>query len=137
MRFSKWIGLAALLVVGATLFASPPASAGKYVPLPLILLQNAGDEPEASGQVWQSKWATVGEDDSGRPLLALRTAVTCQGLTPGASYWTQVGTFRAKKDGKGQTSGTIVLSYPWVLVVNVDRLNADGSSTPVLYGESE
>jgi hypothetical protein len=71
--------------------------------------------------------------------------VTCQGLTPGATYAvTNAGTFKASRDGTGDIKAA---KYPllwWVdwnhtwyndPRVEVYRINPDGSHTLVLWAE--
>jgi hypothetical protein len=139
MKTSKPFALAALLVLGATLVASTPARAQ-------LELMPTGAEPGATGQATLShiKYAGSGIVN---PLSGLcyeaykcTLSVTCQGLTPGATY-TGAANFTASRKGKGSSTiqhygflfyyyvqdGTL---YGWPLPVY--RVNADGSQTLVL-----
>jgi hypothetical protein len=138
----KRFGLAALFAIGVALFSCSPARAQ-------TTLMNTGVEPSASGQATLTKV---------KFLYALQTetmntvmykgylTVTCQGLTPGATYATPGGTFTADRNGNGMAKGWTRFGYtswidewgnwvpaddPWVDVV---RLNRDGSTTLVLTG---
>jgi hypothetical protein len=162
MNPMKRLGLTLLLVVGVTLLASTPARAsenwrtgGKPVPgqdWGTIQLTNIGDEPAATGgaTLTEVRYLSGAEDGSSRGEAFSGTlSVSCQNLTPGATYWSPAGTFNANRKGQGRITGNVVfmIEYEvfgagdWKLlilvgpyVVDVDRLNADGSRTPVLTG---
>jgi hypothetical protein len=68
--------------------------------------------------------------------------VKCRNLTPGATYWTPAGTFTADVTGAGKISAKVSFGDfagewdpPDPYVVDVVRLDPDGSSTTVLTGE--
>jgi hypothetical protein len=139
MNTMKRFGLAALLAIGATLCASAAARAGTFDLTP------TGAEPGATGQATIETLALV--DSSGTPAGGEVTfrgslSVQCQGLTPGATYWSSAGTFKAKRDGTGTAllRRTFFFTYTYYLGYVVDstpvivaRINPDGSQTAVLY----
>ncbi len=141
MNLMKRLGLAALFAVGVTFFASTSAWAGSGEDWGTIELANIGDEPQASGSASLTNvdWLRVAK---GAYIYTGRLSVTCHNLTPGATYWTPVGTFIANRKGDGKVSGyaPLVLIYGWSwvsvepLVVNVIRSIPDGSNTTVLTG---
>ena len=153
MKTTKHFALMALLVLGATLYASTPARAAPFDLTP------TGAEPGATGQGrlahvelvdysvggqiwigpppsyqmhWQYEWYTYSGELS----------VACQGLTPGATYRTSAGTFIADRYGRGKAKTTdfsFTYGYEWgrlisVPQVEVYRVNRDGSETLVLAG---
>lgn len=149
MNPMKRLGLAMLLVVGVTVLASTPAQAAVvYGPLEFT---NTGAEPDATGQATISR---VRYSDNGATIgfYSFKASVTCQNLTPGATYSilgafsTAVGTFTANRKGEGQVTGTAFISdhsgsgddswtpfwWYWLSRVVVVRLNADGTRTTVL-----
>jgi hypothetical protein len=137
----KQFGLAALLVFVVTLSASAPARAGTFDLAP------TGAEPGATGQAAIDVLALV--ESSGTPAGGEVTfrgslSVQCQGLTPGATYWSSAGTFKAKRDGTGTAllRRTFFFTYTYYLGYVVDstpvivaRINPDGSQTAVLYAK--
>jgi hypothetical protein len=139
MKTTKHFPLVALLVLGATLYASCPAGAGTYALTP------TGSEPGAAGQFTLSRFHFVLTGNSGPPNYIGFTmwrgclTVTCQGLTPGAMYSTRAGTFTADRSGNGVAKDTqCTLTYFWygnvpnAGYVGVSRINPDGSQTPAL-----
>jgi hypothetical protein len=142
MATIKRVGLTALLVVGATLYASTPAWAQ-------IDLTSTGAEPGATGQASFSNlrsFAGIIDPTNGIAGQGYTCTLylTCQGLTPHATYIVNnAGTFKASRDGTGSVTAK---RYPliwefWngVLIsdpqVRVSRVNADGSYTLVLWAE--
>jgi len=124
MNPMKRLAVAVLLVVGVTLLASTPARAGE--------LMNTGDEPLATGQVTYGDQVKFGGyDPFGNPYWVHKVTITCQNLTPRATYVTSVGSFTANRAGEGKAAGWSNVLGPYVYV---DRLNPDGSWTPVLWG---
>jgi hypothetical protein len=126
----KRLGLAAAVVVGMTLLASPSAWAkDKQFNWGTVQLTNTGAEPEASGSAtmtdvvctldyWEVSggdfpWAYVRQEYTG--VLKVK----CNNLTPGATYWTPAGTFIADPRGTGTVSGrvdfAIEYTYGWVM----------------------
>ena len=146
--------MATLLAVGVTLFVNTPTQAEDWG---TVQFTNLGDEPQASGQATLKKvsyylsWYDADEywHEYGNGYRGTLT-VECKNLTPGATYSTPAGTFKADSRGKGKVSGKvsfiIVYEVSWwgdtiwqcELVgpyeVGVTRVNADGSDTPVLSG---
>jgi hypothetical protein len=139
MNTTKHFALTALLVLGATLYAGTPAQALTFDLMP------TGAEPGATGQVAIDVLALVDSyrDPLGGGYVTYRGSlyVTCQGLTPGATYWSSAGTFKARHDGTGATTlrryffftyyfsgGYVFDSTP----VTVALINPDGSQTVVL-----
>jgi len=129
------------LAVAVTVFASAPAQAGQGCDWGGVELTNTGAEPQASGQ------ASLTDVDWVRLMKGLyvysgKLSVTCQNLTPGATYSTPVGTFTANRKGDGKVSGRVSLEMhnegPWVwvdpFVVDVVRVDPDGPSPTVLTG---
>jgi hypothetical protein len=158
-RTRLWV--LAALAVGVTLFASTPAWAAPKVCRPCpIELANVGDEPRASGEATLTEVLLVGSVShsswSWTNCYTGRLSVKCAKLTPGATYcivtprWGSlfppipVATVTADAAGKVQFSGDVYFEidqfYSWdgletgSYVVEVDRLNSDGSSTTVLSG---
>jgi hypothetical protein len=141
MKTTKQFGLVALLALGATLCASTAARAGTFDLMP------TGAEPGATGQAVIVALALV--DSSGTPAGGEVTfrgslSVQCQGLTPGATYWSSAGTFKAKRDGTGTAllRRTFFFTYTYYLGYIVDstpvivtQINPDGSQTVVLYAK--
>ena len=139
----KRVGLAALLVVGMALFASTPARAGRPVNIYQCELENTGDEPEATGHAAVVDVKYKGVNADGDEVFWLKASVTCQHLTPHATYWTPVGTFTANGKGNGNVVGWVDIVVPadsqedfvlfWLTyVVEVVRLDQDGNETTVL-----
>ncbi len=144
MKTTKHCALTTLLVVAATLSASTPAWAQ-------IDLTPTGAEPGAAGQASSShvKYVASGISDPtngiGYEAYTCTLSITCQGLTPGATYATSAGTFKASRDGTGsaQAAHCTLTWYSWVDVygrlqvqpprVQVYRVNSDGSYTLVLW----
>jgi len=147
MKTTKHFAVAALLVLGATLGASTPVRAdgtGDLTP--------TGAEPNAIGQytLTHVKFINGGGfnyDPGGYELYRGRLTVTCQGLTPGATYATSAGTFKAARDGTGKATASqvnFVYRFEWtwwgaiVIIpptVSVARVNPDGSMTVVLQAQ--
>jgi hypothetical protein len=146
MKQLEWL---AVLVVGATLLASAPAKAKPKDDghgWSTIELANTGDEPNATGQATVENVKYEGNDGAGNAIYSIKASVSCQNLTPGATYRTPLGSFTANRKGEGNIRGTVVVIdtgeghwdlpewFEWLLRVTVYRLNTDGSSTLVLYG---
>ena len=133
----KTIGLTTLIFVAMALFAASPALASKpsaSKPNPgwnTTELINVGDEPLATGEVIWGK-PVLESDTLWPPVYSYQVTVKCQNLTPGATYLTPVGTFTADKKGHGMVGGRMIMSSDWRELYYVERLNPDGSSTPVL-----
>jgi hypothetical protein len=141
----KQLGLVALLMVGPALFVSTPAQAGK-IALPdagnwgTVQLTNVGDEPGASGEASLTDVRCLHED----PPLCLHSGtltLKCQNLTPGATYLTAAGTLKPnrKANGEWEVTGKVLFLFDYLnweppYVVEVVRLDPDGSSTTVLTG---
>jgi hypothetical protein len=145
MMTMKRFARTALLVLGATLCASTPAWAQ-------IDLTPTGAEPGATGQASSShvRFVNSGIIDPaygiGSEYYTCTLYVTCQGLTPGATYTvtnSNAGTFKASRDGTGSVK---VVKYPLIWEyqngmlyleprVQVYRINPDGSYTLVLWEE--
>jgi hypothetical protein len=144
MKTAKHFALVVLMVVGATLSASTPAWAW-------INLTPTGAEPGATGQASSSdvQFVSMGILDPTNGIsywgYSCTLYVTCQGLTPGATYMVpNAGTFKASRDGTGSlkkpakgyplmwayTSDGVLYSRPGV---GVSRINPDGSYTLVLW----
>jgi hypothetical protein len=153
--------MAAVLMVGVTLLASTPASAEDRGDWGTIQLTETGAEPGASGVAtlakvnctfsfsytdgeWWNPYPDVHEYREYRGHLT----VTCHNLNSGATYWTPAGTFKADRTGTGTASGKVdfVLEYgfsTWSgevgfsnwLMVDVIRLDSDGSSVTALKGD--
>jgi hypothetical protein len=135
----KQFGLATLIALGATLCVSAGARAQSFDLTP------TGAEPGAAGQADIGASALVEgyRDPLGNGYVTFRGSlyVTCQGLTPGATYWSSAGTFKAKRDGTGSVAlkrdffFTFTFSSGYVVdstLVMVARINPDGSHTIVL-----
>ena len=140
MKTTKHFALVALLVLGATLYASTPAWAQ-------FDLTPTGAEPGATGQASMShlRYDSAGILDPangiGYQAYTCNLDVACQGLTPGATYQTSAGTFQASRDGTGKARAVkfllmwegqngVLISEPRV---EVYRINPDGSFTLVLW----
>ena len=106
MRSMKLFRLAVLFVVAVALVAGTSASVMAGGGIPLV---PAGDEPNASGQVYTKGPARYGHYGA---------KVVCKGLIPGATYgagatWLDnrgggnayLGAFVANNNGAGQTAG--------------------------------
>ncbi len=165
MNPMKRLGLVAVFLVGVTLLASTPAAAEGKVKgedWGTVELENVGDEPQASGQASLNNVELV-LAWVGLHVYKGELTVTCQGLTPRATYWTPAGTFKADRTGAGQVKGRVEFEfhwvywgwdepvfgdsppwiggepywdgpYPWGFMVDVARLNPDGSEAVVLSG---
>jgi hypothetical protein len=142
MKTTKHFALTTLLVVGATLYASTPAWAQ-------IDLTPTGAEPKATGVAelggrlilidggteQNYRWVTYGGT----------LYVACAGLTPGATYSTTAGRFKALRDGTGtaKAKGSSLTYFYWLYTdnfagagpVEVYRINSDGSETLILYAD--
>ena len=145
MKTLERLGVTALaLVVGAQLATLPALAAKPGAVWGSIELTNVGDEPQATGQAIVKSVKYEGITGTGDVLYSARVSVACQGLTPGATYRTDLGTFTANRKGQGTISGTVRLIdrgyggesdnvvFDWLLGVDVVRLGPDGSSTLVL-----
>jgi hypothetical protein len=134
MRSMRRIGLTMLLVVGVGAMASAPAAATRAPDVPkttiTITLVSTGEEPLASGQatVGQARFEGIRWD--GTEIWTVKLTITCQGLTPGARYWTAAGSFTADRRGNGKAVGRVDAYFGYA--ANVDRLEADGASVTVL-----
>ena len=126
MNPMKRVGLAVVLLIGVTLLATTPARAGDTYELENV----SDDEPLATGQVRLGKW-------TGQWLV--KATVSCQKLTPGATYSVElgfggsVGTFTASRNGTGKYDGTMVIDPFTGSYVRVNRVNPDGSQNGVLW----
>lgn len=137
MKTMHRLGLTALVLTVGTLFIASPAIAGKpNVDKPsggwnTTELLNVGDEPQATGEVIWGK-PVLESGTLWPPVFSYEVTLKCQNLTPGAIYVTPVGTFTANKKGNGMVSGRMIMSSDWRDLYYVERLNLDGSTTPVL-----
>ena len=143
MKTIKHFAVAALLVLGATLSAGRPAYAQEFYDL-----TSTGAEPTTAGQfaLTRVKFLMVWSDypPTGWSYVSYQATlhVRCQGLTPGAWYSTSAGKFRAASDGTGSAKTTkFYFGYSFYYgalmdstLVEVSRINADGSQTLVLSG---
>ena len=148
----KSLGIAALLAVGLTLFAKPPPRGEDWGS---IQFANLGDEPRATGVATLTgvNWTSLSHYDYEYLWMAYQGTLTveCQNLTPGARYSTPAGTFKADRRGRGKVTGDVSFVIVWEIswwgsstmllgdlvapyVVEVVRLNPEGSSTPALSG---
>ena len=129
MNPMKRLGLAVMLAVGVGLLGSTTARADTFE------LVNVGDEPLATGHVTYGALKRVKLPPDIPPpyptLWEQKMTISCQNLTPGATYETSAGTFTADRNGNGKVSGWVNVDPTWRFVY-VARLNADGSSTTVL-----
>ena len=150
MCYMNRFRLAVLLLILGALFATSPALAvkpgqgggGSWGKVQLV---NTGDESLATGTAsltgvklvwWWSDWTGALYTYSGK------LTVNCRNLTPGATYWTPAGSFTADETGAGKITGSVEFGFvegPWnppePYVVDVVRLDPDGSSTTVLTGK--
>lgn len=150
MCYMNRFRLAVLLLILGALFATSPALAvkpghsggdswGK------VQLLNTGDESLATGTASLTGVKLVGVwNDWTWSLYTYsgKLTVNCRNLTPGSTYWTPAGTFTADATGAGKTTGSVefwLVAGDWnplgPFVVDVVRLDSDGSSTTVLTGE--
>jgi hypothetical protein len=140
--------LAALFVFGTTLCASPAQAL-------TVQLTPSGAEPNAAGQATIDTISYRGKSfapygNAWFYSYSGNLTVTCQGLTPGATYWTSAGTVKAAQDGTLHasvknwsffykfifTSTRPNLTGYWVYpIVLVSRVNSDGSCTVVLAAQ--
>jgi hypothetical protein len=162
MNPMKRLGVAAV-VVAAMLLAGTSAQAKApggedWSNWGTTQLTNVGDEPQAFGEATltkvESKDTFVLHGDGGEssePMYAyvMHTGVltvSYQNLKPGETYWTPAGTFKVDRKGSGTVKGKVwfVIEYEYVgyeyvltkcYVVDVIRLEPDGSGTAVLAGE--
>lgn len=141
MDTMKRFGFAAIvLVIGATLCAK--AAAQSTYPL-----GSTGAEPGAAGQFTLSKFKLMGWGNTSPPFntpwksFRGTLTVTCQGLTPGVTYSTTAGSFKADRNGNGSAKVTrYPVTYYWDYYfgwrpdggVSVSRINPDGSGTIIL-----
>ncbi|HUT91550.1 MAG TPA: hypothetical protein VMY37_18775 [Thermoguttaceae bacterium] len=146
----KRLGLAVLLVVGVTLLGSTSARAAAPGDWGTVQLTNVGDEPGATGEASLTRvkrlWSDV-QEWMRIDYYSGKLTVKCRNLTPGATYSTPAGTFLADRKGNGGVSGQVMFSVyvdeGWwgptsvmePYVVDVVRLDPDGSCTTVLTGE--
>jgi hypothetical protein len=149
MKRMSWIGLAMLLAAGVTLLASAPVQAGKGQgghSSPGLELYNTGVEPMATGQCALTK-PRLAYYEWGYAVYSYQVTITCQNLTPGATYRASVqvpGTgplfqttgeaFTAKPNGTGAASFRADIDLYRGDYPAVDRLDSDGPVT-VLYAE--
>jgi hypothetical protein len=129
MNPMKRVGLAALVAVGVALFTSTLARAGETYELTNVC--DSGDQDaDATGQVTYGEWRLW----KFPVLWRCRASISCQNLTPGATYESPVGTLTANAKGSGKVSGYVSRTYPdpFSLWAFVYRLNADNSVTLVL-----
>jgi hypothetical protein len=130
----RWIGLGVLLAVGAMFFASTTAQAGnghaigQAQPLPLY---NTGVEPPATGEYTLTKERIEGYTGvPGYFYCSYQVTITCQDLTPGATYSVNGVTFAAKGNGAGRATFRWYLAdWDMTSYLAVDRLDPDGSAT--------
>jgi hypothetical protein len=137
MKAMRWIGLAALLAVGVALFASTPVQAGKGQAgqdAATWELFNTGVEPLATGQCSLTKPRLEYCIPYYGWICSYQVTVTCQNLTPGATYSADGMTFTAKPNGSGKVAYRGMFGPNWVyeFYLHVDRLDPDGSSVTVL-----
>src|SRR5262249_55545343 len=109
-------------------------------------LASTGAEPGAAGQFTLSKFQLIARGATpppfNIPFLTFRgtLTVTCQGLTPGATYWTTAGSFQADRNRNGSAK---YRRYPFTYFrdyfvgwhdggVSVSRITPDGSGTSIL-----
>jgi hypothetical protein len=143
MNTMRRFGVAAVLALGATLYASTPAWAQ-------IDLTPTGAEPGVTGQASSShvRYVNSGIIDPangiGYDYYTCTLYVTCQGLTPGATYMvSNGGTLKASRDGTGSIKAArypLIWEYQNGMLyseprVQVYRINPDGSYTLVLWAE--
>ncbi len=111
MRSMKLFQLAVLFVVGVALFTGTPAPAQVPADWGTIELTPTGAEPSARGQATLTGvrlvdyWVSPGGFYSVESYQGELT-VTCQGLTPGATYSTPAGKFKADRQGDGTLIGS-------------------------------
>jgi hypothetical protein len=128
MNRVRWIGLAWLLAVGAMLFASAPAQAGKGGAFPWPLY-NTGVEPLATGQYTLTKWRLEYVIPGYGTFGSYQVTLTCQNLTPGATYSANGATFTARSNGTGKVTFRSIVDPYFGLDIVVDRLDPDASIT--------
>jgi hypothetical protein len=133
MESTKWLGLAVLVAVGVTLFASTPAQAGKGQAVRWELY-NTGVEPLATGQYTLTKWRLEYVIPGYGTFGSYQVTVTCQNLTPGATYSAGGAAFTANSRGAGKSTFRAIVDPYFGLYLAVDRLGPDGAVT-VLYAE--
>ena len=151
MTTMKRFGLAALFAVGVSLLSGTPAMAQDWRTIDLALMVPGTDQDwQAVSQATINQKKSLGwyyGEWSQRGQYRANVTVTCRGLTPGATYRTTVGTFKADRYGNGQAKGWTNYYWEfwkdefggWVgplggLNVAVDRVNPDGTFTLVLSG---
>lgn len=155
----KRIGLAAVLLLGVVLLGSTTAWAKPTKPTkpaePIepvgICLWPVGDEPGACAEgsfTVQNVKQTVYRGYAGTSWVCWsytgKLSLACQGLRPGATYLTPAGRFTADATGAGSVTGKATLSVCKIVVngwedwrpdvIDVVRLDPDGSTTTVLSG---
>jgi hypothetical protein len=147
MKRIKWLGLAVLLSVGVSLLASTPVQAGKGQggqSSPGLELYNTGVEPLATGQCALTK-PRLAYYEWGYAVYSYQVTISCQNLTPGATYrasvqvpgappdlYTTGEAFTAKPNGTGAASFRADMDMYRGDYLAVDRLDSDGPVT-VLY----
>ena len=122
MTSLKRFGLAALFVIGAGLFTSSLARA--QTPL-----TNTGVDPDATGQatlteVTSSDFWSDWYSNYAFEIYSGNLTLSCEGLTPGATY--RVGPTQVSRSKKGQT----IVSYLYVTASDSGTLEL---ATPVKY----
>lgn len=154
MKTAKHFALTILFILGATLCVNTPARADDWGTIDLV---NTGAEPNATGQATLTRVKSVGggiDWETATEWISFKgyLAVTCRGLTPGASYyvWGHHLTGTADRNGNLTVKGWINFGFSWyydpfwglwfgpnpaALGVGVSRVNPDLSMTGVLAGE--
>ena len=139
MKAMQRISITAMALALGTLFATSlplTAKPGTFKNKPdpgwnTTELINVGDEPQATGEVTWGK-PILESGTLWPPIYSYQVTVKCQNLTPGATYLTPVGTFTTNKKGNGMITGRMIMTSDWRDLYYVERLNPDGSTTPVL-----
>jgi hypothetical protein len=132
MNRMRWVGLAVLLAVGVSLLASTPVQAGKGQggqSSPGLELYNTGVEPLATGQYTLTKWRLEYVIPGYGPFGSYQVTLTCQNLTPGATYSANGATFTARSNGTGKVTFRSIVDPYFGLDIAVDRLDPDASIT--------
>jgi hypothetical protein len=145
----KLFQLAVVFLVVVALLAGTPALAALGG---TVQLTHVGDESGATGTATLTKVNYLGGWNPMGTMTWMNykgyLTVTCTGLTPGATYSTPAGTFKADRSGKGTVKRWVYFGFMWWwddfygwcgpdptgYEVDVLRLNPDGSSTLVLIG---
>lgn len=150
MKTTKHLAVTALLVLGLTLPAVTSARAEPrnnppgYAEAQLICqVNNTDPDFGATGDLVMDKLKFIIFDPAYGSAWRCNLTLVCTGLTPGATYWTNWGTFTVGPDGSGgikKNRANIIFvlvygdgPYPaWFPDAPVYRLNSDGTRTLVL-----